>query len=41
MQEKKLTGYPSIDKPQMRFYREKPVRSINTEQTIYNLITAN
>ena len=38
MQEKKMTGYPSIDKPQMRFYREKPVRSINTDQTIYNLI---
>lgn len=33
-----LTGYPSIDKPQLKFYREKPVREIDTEQTIYNLI---
>ena len=38
MEEKKLTGYPSIDKPQLQFYREKPVREINTEQTIYDLI---
>ena len=38
MQEKKLTGYPSIDKPQSKFYREKPVREISTEQTIYDLI---
>ena len=38
MEKRKLTGYPSIDKPQMRFYREEPVREINTEQTIYNLI---
>ncbi len=36
--EKKLTGYPSIDKPQYRFYREKPVRDIKTEQTIYELV---
>ena len=38
MQEKKLTGYPSIDKPQSKLYREKPVREIQTEQTIYDLI---
>ena len=36
--EKKLTGYPSIDKPQLQFYRDKPVREIQTEQTIYDLI---
>lgn len=36
--EKKLTGYPSIDKPHDRFYREKPVRDIQTEQTIYELV---
>ena len=36
--EKKLTGYPSIDRPQERFYRTKPVREIETEQTIYELI---
>ena len=39
MQEnKKLTGYPSIDKPQYKFYRETPVRNIDINQTIYNLI---
>ena len=38
MQEKKLTGYPSIDKPQSKYYREKPVREINTDQTIYDLV---
>lgn len=36
--EKKVTGYPSIDKPQERFYRTKPVREIETEQTIYELV---
>lgn len=35
---KKPTGYPSIDKPQEKFYRKKPVREIKTEQTIYELI---
>lgn len=37
-QEQKMTGYPSIDKPQERFYRTKPVREIETEQTIYELV---
>ena len=36
--EKKLTGYPSIDRPQERFYRIEPVREIETEQTIYELV---
>ncbi len=36
--EKKLTGYPSIDKPHERFYRENPIRQIDSEQTIYELI---
>ncbi|MBQ4052124.1 MAG: acyl--CoA ligase [Clostridia bacterium] len=36
--EKNVTGYPSIDKPQERFYRAKPVREIETEQTIYELV---
>ncbi len=36
--ENKLTGYPSIDKPQERFYRKNPVREIETEQTIYELV---
>ena len=36
--EKKLTGYPSMDRPQERFYRAQPVRALETEQTIYELI---
>ena len=36
--EKKLTGYPSIDRPQEKFYRIEPVREIETEQTIYELV---
>lgn len=34
----KMTGYPSIDRPQERFYRTKPVREIKTEQTMYELV---
>ena len=33
-----LTGYPSVDKPQMAFYRTDPIRHINTESTVYELI---
>jgi len=33
-----LTGYVSIDKPQYKFYREKPIREIDRYQTIYNLV---
>jgi len=36
--EKKMTGYPSIDRPQERFYRKKTIREINAEQTVYELI---
>ena len=36
--EKELTGYPSIDRPQEKYYRKKPVREIETEQTIYEMI---
>ena len=36
--EKELTGYPSIDRPQEKYYRSKPVREIETEQTIYEMI---
>lgn len=36
--EGKLTGYASIDKPQYKFYREKPIRNIDRYQTIYNLV---
>lgn len=35
---KGLTGYPSIDKPQIKYYRKEPVRHIHTEQIIYDLI---
>ena len=37
-EEKKLTGYPSIDKPWNKFYRDIPIRKIDTEQTIYELV---
>ena len=37
MKEKKLTSYPSIDKPQYKFYRKSPIRDIKAEQTIYEL----
>ncbi len=36
--EKRLTGYPSIDKPHLKFYRKIPIRDIKTEQTIYDLV---
>ena len=36
--EKKLTGYPSIDKPHYQYYRKAPIREVNTNQTIYELI---
>ena len=38
MKEKVLTGYPSVDKPQNKFYRDEPVREIDVEQSIYELI---
>ena len=38
MSQKELTGYPSIDKPHRRFYREKPIRDIKIQQTIYGLV---
>lgn len=37
-EEKVLTGYPSIDKPHNSFYRSKPVRVINAQQTIYEMV---
>ncbi len=36
--EEKVTGYPSIDRPQEKYYRTQPVREIETEQTIYELV---
>lgn len=38
MEEKRMTGYPSIDKPQNAYYRSIPVKSIDIEQTIYELV---
>ena len=38
-QEKTMTGYPSIDKPQEKFYSKSLVREIKTEQTVYELIS--
>ena len=36
----KLTGYPSIDKPWLKYYREKPIRKIDSNQTMYQAITS-
>lgn len=38
MEEKKLTGYPSIDMPQLKYYRSKPLREFDVNQTVYKLI---
>ena len=38
MEEKQTTGYPSIDRPQDRFYRTNPIRKIETEQTVYEMV---
>ena len=35
------TGYPSIDKPWLKYYREKPIKEINTNQTIYEMVFSN
>lgn len=34
----KKSGYASIDKPHEQFYRNIPIRNINTQQTIYELV---
>lgn len=36
--EKELTGYPSIDKPHYKFYRDTPIREIDVNQTIYEMV---
>ena len=36
--ERQMTGYPSVDKPHYKYYRTTPIREINKEQTIYELI---
>lgn len=35
------TGYPSVDKPQLKYYKEKPTRKIDSNQTLYDLIFKN
>lgn len=35
---KELTGYPSIDKPHYKFYRDTPIREIGVNQTIYEMV---
>ena len=32
------TGYASIDKPWLKYYREQPIKEIKLEQTIYDLV---
>jgi len=34
----KQTGYPSIDKPWTKYYREKIVQDINVNQSIYEVV---
>lgn len=33
-----LTGYPSIDKPQLKYYREEPIKDISNCKTVYDMI---
>lgn len=32
------TGYPSIDKPQLKYYREKPIKDLSNCKTVYDMI---
>lgn len=34
----KKTGYPSVDKPWMKYYREKPIREIPNVQNLYDFV---
>lgn len=38
MENKEITGYPSIDMPQNKFYRSKALREFNVNSTVYKLI---
>lgn len=38
MENKRITGYPSIDKPWMKYYRKTPIREIDVNQTIYEMV---
>lgn len=41
MEEKKLTGYPSVDKPWMKYYAEEAINSAVPECTMYEYIRDN
>ncbi len=36
--EKKLTGYSSKDRPQEKHYRSTPIRKIEVNHTIYEMV---
>ena len=38
MQEKKLTGYPSIDKPWLKYYSEEAINNVPLKMTVYENI---
>ena len=38
MEGKAITGYPSIDRPQEKYYRSNPVKQIKTDQSVYDLV---
>lgn len=37
-EEREGTGYPSKDRPHYKYYRKFPVREININQTIYEMV---
>ena len=41
MQEKELTGYPSIDKPWLKYYSEEVINAPMPECTIYERLWEN
>lgn len=38
MEEKQMTGYPSIDKPWLKYYSEEAIKAVPPEGTIYEYI---
>lgn len=36
--QKVLTGYPSVEKPWRKYYRETELRQFNVNQTLYQLL---
>ena len=41
MEEKKLTGYPSIDKPWLKFYSDEAIHTSLPEFTMYEYVRDN